>query len=63
MLRTVVQHKAMDNLGLCNLQIGLSFFVQEHTHNGSISRDPREDKVGRIRLSFLIHHIISIFFN
>lgn len=59
MLRTV----AMDNIGLCNLQIGLSFFVQEHTHNGSISRDPKEDKVGRIRLSFLIHHIISIFFN
>lgn len=63
MSRTVVQFKAMDNVGLCNLQIGLSFFVQEHTQYASISRDPREDKVGRVQLSFLIHYVISIFFN
>lgn len=63
MLRTVVQFKAMDNVGLCNLQIGLSFFVQGHTHNGSLSRDPREDKVGRIQLSFLILHVLFISFS
>lgn len=47
--------EAMDNVGLCNLQIGLSFFVQdiERTRKVSLTRDAREDKVGWIPLYIL----------
>jgi hypothetical protein len=46
----VVCSGMMENIGLCNLQIGLSLFVQEYAYNDSESYDIREDQVGWISI-------------
>lgn len=51
-LGSVVYSEAMENIGLCNLQIGLSLFVQEYAYNDSQSYDIREDQVDWILVSF-----------
>ena len=51
---TRVYLEAMDNVGVCSLQIGLSLLVQDCAHNGSLTFDGREDKVGWIAILILV---------